>query len=57
MGIFDQAKKLAENQAVTEKISDTALDKAAEVAQGKLGEGQADKIKQVRDVIDQKIGE
>ncbi|HCG2963353.1 TPA: antitoxin [Corynebacterium striatum] len=55
MGIFDKAKD-ALNSDKGEQISDSALDKGAEVAQGKLGEDNADQIKQGRDKLDDHIG-
>ncbi|TXS64134.1 hypothetical protein CHU71_06575 [Corynebacterium sp. LK14] len=55
MGIFDKAKD-ALNSDKGEQISDSVLDKGAEVAQGKLGEDKADQIKQGRDKLDDQIG-
>ena len=55
MGIFDKAKD-ALNTDKGEQISDSALDKGANLAKGKLGEGKADKIDSVRDQLDERIG-
>ena len=55
MGIFDKAKD-ALNSEKGEQISDSVLDKGAEVAQDKLGEDKADQIKQGRDKLDDPIG-
>ncbi|HAT1138049.1 TPA: antitoxin [Corynebacterium striatum] len=55
MGIFDKAKD-ALNSDKGEQISDSVLDKGAEVAQDKLGEDKADQIKQGRDKLDDQIG-
>lgn len=55
MGIFDKAKD-ALNSEKGEQISDSVLDKGAEVAQDKLGEDNADQIKQGRDKLDDQIG-
>ncbi|EEI78991.1 antitoxin [Corynebacterium striatum] len=55
MGIFDKAKD-ALNSEKGEQISDSVLDKGAEVAQDKLGEDKADQIKQGRDKLDDQIG-
>lgn len=56
MSIFDNAKKILNDHSTTESVSDAALDKAAELAEGKLGQQHADKIKTVRDAVDKKIG-
>ena len=55
MGIFDKAKD-ALNSEKGEQITDSVLDKGAEVVQGKLGEDKADQIKQGRDKLDDHIG-
>ncbi len=55
MGIFDKAKD-ALNSDKGEQISDSALDKGAEVANQKLGEEHADKINKGRDAVDGRIG-
>lgn len=55
MGIFDKAKD-ALNSEKGEQLSDSVLDKGAEVAQDKLGEDKADQIKQGRDKLDDQIG-
>lgn len=55
MGIFDKAKD-ALNTDKGERISDSALDKGAELAKGKLGEDKADKIDSARDQLDERIG-
>lgn len=55
MGIFDKVKD-ALNSEKGEQISDSVLDKGAEVAQDKLGEDKADQIKQGRDKLDDQIG-
>ncbi|HCG3141033.1 TPA: antitoxin, partial [Corynebacterium striatum] len=51
----DKAKD-ALNSEKGEQISDSVLDKGAEVAQDKLGEDKADQIKQGRDKLDDQIG-
>ena len=48
MGIFDKAKDALN--------SDKGLDKAADVAKGKLGEDKADQIDKARDAADGKLG-
>ncbi|MGP6174521.1 Rv0909 family putative TA system antitoxin [Corynebacterium sp. A21] len=53
MSIFDKAKEALNN----EQHSDAALDKAADLAKGKLGEDKADQINQVRDQADDRLGE
>ena len=55
MGIFDKAKD-ALNSEKGEQISDSVLDKGADVAQDKLGEDKADQSKQGRDKLDDQIG-
>ena len=55
MGIFDKAKD-ALNSEKGEQISDSVLDKGAEVAQDKLGEDKADQIDKARDAADGKLG-
>lgn len=55
MGIFNKAKG-ALNSDKGEQLSDSVLDRGAEVAQGKLGEDKADQIKQGRDKLDDHIG-
>lgn len=55
MGIFDKAKD-ALNSEKGEQISDSVLDKGAEVAQDKLGEDKANQIKHGRDKLDDQIG-
>ena len=52
MGILDKAKDLANNEQTT----DTVLDKAAQAANAKFGEQNADKIQQARDAADKKLG-
>ncbi|APT92563.1 hypothetical protein CPHO_06275 [Corynebacterium phocae] len=56
MGIFDKAKGLL-NSEKGEKISDSALDKAADVAKDKLGNKHADKIDKARQKADEHIGQ
>ncbi|QJC21210.1 antitoxin [Arcanobacterium buesumense] len=62
MSLFDKAKEaLNDNKDIlksekAEDISDMALDKAEEAAKKATGDDHADKISQVRDVIDSKIG-
>lgn len=55
MGIFDKAKD-ALNSDKGEQVSDSALDKGADLAKGKLGEDKADKIDSARDQLDERIG-
>ena len=55
MGIFDKAKD-ALNSDKGEQISDSAMDKGADLAKGKLGEDKADKIDSARDQLDERIG-
>lgn len=59
MGIFDNAKNKA-NEFLSsdsgERKSDELLDKVADAAKRKLGADKADKVDQVRDAIDERIG-
>lgn len=55
MSLFDKAKDLLSSDKV-EELSDSALDKAADLAKDTLGEEHADKIDSVRDSIDEKLG-
>lgn len=59
MGIFENAKNKA-NEFLSsdsgERKSDELLDKVADAAKRKLGADKADKIDQVRDAIDERIG-
>ncbi|WKE49870.1 antitoxin [Corynebacterium tuberculostearicum] len=55
MGIFDKAKD-ALNSDKGEELTDKGLDKAADVAKGKLGEDKADQIDKARDAADDKLG-
>ena len=55
MGIFDKAKD-ALNSDKGEQLSDSALDKGADLAKSKLGEDKADKIDSARDQLDDRIG-
>lgn len=53
MGIFDKAKDALNN----EQITDSGLDKAEELAKGRLGEDKAEQITGVRDQLDERVGE
>ena len=55
MGIFDKAKD-ALNSDKGEELTDKGLDKAADVAKGKLGDDKADQIDKARDAADGKLG-
>ena len=55
MGIFDKAKD-ALNSDKGEQLSDSALDKGADLAKGKLGEDKAEQIDKARDAADGKLG-
>lgn len=55
MGVFDKAKD-ALNTDKGEQVSDSVLDKGADLAKGKLGEDKADKIDSARDQLDDRIG-
>ena len=55
MGIFDKAKD-ALNSDKGEQVSDSALDKGADIAKSKLREDKADKIDSARDQLDERIG-
>lgn len=53
MGIFDKAKNALNN----EQITDSGLDKAEELAKGRIGEDKAEQITGVRDQLDERVGE
>ncbi|MCG7279168.1 Uncharacterised protein [Corynebacterium imitans] len=55
MGVFDKAKD-ALNSDKAEQVTDQGLDKAADAAKDKLGEDKHDKVDQVRDAADKKLG-
>ena len=62
MNVFDSAKDklnqvMGENADKVEQVSDTALDKAAEVAGDKTGGQYAEQINQAREAADGQIGE
>lgn len=55
MGLLDKAKD-ALNSDQVEEVSDSILDKVEEVATEKLGAEHADKAKEIRDEVDNRIG-
>lgn len=55
MGVFDKAKD-ALNSDKAEQVTDQGLDKAADAAKDQLGEDKHDKVDQVRDAADKKLG-
>lgn len=55
MSIGDKAKAFLKSEDV-EKHSDAALDRAASLANEKTGGKHANKVTQVRDTLDKKIG-
>lgn len=55
MGIFDKAKE-ALNSEKAEEVSDKILDKGEEFAKSKLGDDKADQVTDVRNKIDDRIG-
>lgn len=55
MGIFDKAKEALSSDKA-EEVSDKVLDKGEKLAHDKLGKDKADKVSDVRDSIDDKIG-
>lgn len=59
MGIFDNAKNKATEFLNTDKgeqQSDALLDRAADAAKARLGEGKSDHIDRVRETLDERVG-
>lgn len=55
MGLFDKAKDALHSEKV-EEVSDKALDQAEKFASQRAGDEHQEKISNVRDTIDKKIG-
>jgi hypothetical protein len=55
MGLFDQAKD-ALKSAQAENVSDSVLDKAADLVSEKTGGSHDDAIKSIRDAADKQLG-
>ena len=60
MSFFDKAKSAAKsalNNDKVEQVTDKVLDKAEQVANDKLGPDKAEKVRNVRDKIDEQVGD